>query len=58
MSEGEENLAVGAVKGVVLAGGRDADLDRVDVEQRYDLSVWILDEDADAAAVRGAWGNP
>lgn len=54
MFEGEKDLVVGSVEGVVLTGGRCADLDRVDVEQRFDPYVWILDDDANAAAVRGA----
>ena len=51
--EGEEDL-VGSVEGVVLTGGRCAHLDRVDVEQRFDPGVWLLDDDANAAAIRCA----
>ena len=42
--EREQHLLVGAVEDVVPGAGRGADLDPVDAEQRFDLSVWVLDD--------------
>jgi hypothetical protein len=39
---------------VVSAGWRGADLDCVDAEQRFDLFVWVLDEDPGLASSGGA----
>ena len=55
--ECEEYLLVGAIEDVVLAGGRCPDLDRVGAEERFDVFVWVLDDDPYAAAVGGAFSD-